>query len=287
MKSGFVALAATFLSIHQDQIRRLCKRIVDVKPFALIGTGIAEILPLFSEQARQQPSFLFRFPRYLLPMSVTMDDLYRLARRDDVVGLQQALVRAKKQGLDVNQRDRCGSTILHHAAGAGLGRNIAAIVVGAGKAAGFHSVNACDKEGGTALHLACLSGDTDAVLELTERSGRAAGFTAFAAHGKDGRTALHFARDEETVRGLVEGASAVSEEERHALVHAVDRDGWTALHNFAWIGRARGLLRYCTAAEWRFLVTARDEDGQTALHRAAYHRDEDVVKFLVLENGNG
>ena len=112
-----------------------------------------------------------------------------LARVDDVWKFKNCLVDAIKNKLDINQC--CGNlnrSILHAASYNGCSRNIAELLEGAGKEAGFRSINDVDAFGDTALHDACARQHEACALELLEKSGKRAGFTAISTKNNQGRT---------------------------------------------------------------------------------------------------
>jgi hypothetical protein len=218
------------------------------------------------------------------PPSITIDQLFGLARGEDRVAFRDALLLAKEQDLDVNQRDGpLQVTLFHEAAQWGCRENVRELLTAAGKAAGFHEVNAVDKEGRTALHYACMNGHTGVVEEIVEGAGREADFKAFAVQIADGNwwsgyTALHLATHEEMVGLLLGGASRVGEEERHALIHATDFKGRTAMH---FHGPQRGLLKLCRDDELDVLLVTEDSDCHNPLHFAACYSDAEGLRALL------
>jgi ankyrin repeat protein len=207
-----------------------------------------------------------------------MDSLFELAREEDRVGFRDALLLAKQQGVDVNQRSHSKWTLLHASAYHGRRENVVELLRGAGRLANFHEVNAVNDDGMTAVHYACERGHTGVMEELVEGAGRAGGFVAFAETNNFRWTALHAAKNEETVGLLLRGASRVGGEERHALVHATTPLGETAMH----LREARGgLLRYCSDDELDFLLLAKNKEGHNPLHYTAYCRNENSIRILL------
>jgi ankyrin repeat protein len=213
---------------------------------------------------------------------MTMDRLFRLARGEDVEAFRAALLLAKQQGLDVNQRGEDKRTLLYAAAGRGCRANVVELLRGRGKEAGFHEVNTVDRTEWTALHWACFNGHTRVVEELLEGAGREAGFVAIATRNQTGHTALHLAFNEDTVGMLLTAATRIGAEERHALVHALTNHDRTVMHE-AGSGAAAGLLKFCSEAELDFLLQTKNNKGQNPLHGAAYWRDPQTSRSLLRE----
>jgi ankyrin repeat protein len=206
-----------------------------------------------------------------------MDRLFQLAGAEDAAAFRDALVVAKQQGLDVNQRDGEERTLLHLSAQYGRRENVVELLNGEGKDR-FHQINAMDRSGQTALYLACYKEHTGVVEELVEGAGREAGFTAYVVKDFLGGTALHCAWNEETVQLVVEGAARIGAETRHALVHATDWAGRTAMLCY---GPKQGLLNVCSEEELDFLLCTKDKKGHNPLHYAAFHRDAGGIRTLL------
>ncbi|XP_021362394.1 uncharacterized protein LOC110456149 [Mizuhopecten yessoensis] len=167
-----------------------------------------------------------------------------------------------KLGLDPEQQDDDGNTLLHHAAANDQGEVIKL----------FHkvvSIDAGNNQGETALHIACREGHHNAVLELLEQKAKSN------IPNSNGENALHIvaltrATTPAIARALVEHTIKSHDWES---VNAVDSQGNNALHIAARFALPEVLW------EFRFVrFRDTDIDGNTPLHEAVLSGKEDILK---------
>ena len=210
-----------------------------------------------TESVRREPSVGRPAEPEMPDETESASSLHEAVLRDDT----EAALALIKSGIDVNSRNKLGSTALHLAAMRNHIETIWALV-----SAGA-DVNARDKYGWTPLHPAAMLDYTEGVLALVSAG------ADVNARNKDGWTPLHPA----ALLGSTEGVLALVS--AGADVNARDRWGQTPLYWAASWGNTEGVLALVSAG---VDVNARDGWGQTPLHWAAFWGNTETTQALAV-----
>jgi ankyrin repeat protein len=259
-------------------------------------------LPFSSEKQEKQhsrafstaPPLFFSLP-FSTPMSSTKticqaNNIYTFQRlvdacsKNDPKKFIPLLEAAVAQGVDINQRNVHGDTLLHIACYGDLDKIVRELLQGRGKDLGYNAINDSGYLGLNALHVAFWYHSRNAFKELLADSRRKcrARFTAVTARDGGGATLLHHAifgwHTVDSVKLLL---CSTRPEDKKALIRAVTIDGETVLH---WACNANNisiLEENVDEEDMRYLVNAANINGETPLHHAHWVWDEHRVAKMM------